>query len=204
MPIVYGKRLVDAESTAGGVLARFGDGSTATADLLIGADGIRSRVRTLIDPRPTTWAEAHQTPPGQWLHRLREVYADDVPAHQALAHTEPADVVAIGSIGTMPSVPHWCRDRMVLVGDAVHAPSPSSGQGASLAVESAVQLARCLRDHPDLPTALSAYEGLRRPRVEKVLRPGQRGVGATLTGGAAVRARTRRWRPPKSVAATAR
>jgi len=34
----------------------------------------------------------------------------------------------------------------VLVGDAVHAPSNSTGQGASLAMESAVQLARCLRD----------------------------------------------------------
>ena len=45
-----GKRLVDAEESADGVTARFADGSTATADVLIGADGIRSRVRTLIDP----------------------------------------------------------------------------------------------------------------------------------------------------------
>ncbi|WP_345599527.1 FAD-dependent monooxygenase [Thermocatellispora tengchongensis] len=44
-------------------------------------------------------------------------------------------------------VPHWRRGRMVLVGDAVHAPSNSSGQGAALAIESAVLLARCLRDH---------------------------------------------------------
>ncbi|AEB43721.1 FAD-dependent monooxygenase [Micromonospora maris] len=245
VPIVHGKRLVDAESTTDGVLARFGDGSTATADLLIGADGIRSRVRTLIDPaapdpqvlpllnlggaaryavpdadpeamylvfgsrgffgywvepdgrtawfanvpdpRPTTWAEANQTPPDQWLHRLREVYADDVPAHQVLAHTDAADVVAIGSIESMPSVPHWYRDRMVLVGDAVHAPSPSSGQGASLAVESAVQLARCLRDHPDLPAALTAYERLRRPRVEKVVRRGRQTTSTKTAGPVAKR-----------------
>jgi 2-polyprenyl-6-methoxyphenol hydroxylase-like FAD-dependent oxidoreductase len=57
---------------------------------------------------------------------------------------------------------------MVLVGDAVHAPSSSSGQGASLAAESAIQLARCLRDIPDLTSAFAAYERLRRPRVEKV------------------------------------
>ena len=49
----------------------------------------------------------------------------------------------------MPPVPHWWRGRMVLVGDAVHAPSNSTGQGASLAIESGVELARCLRDLPD-------------------------------------------------------
>ena len=56
----------------------------------------------------------------------------------------------------------------MLVGDSVHAPSNSSGQGASLAIESAVQLARCLRDLPDHASAFAAYEGVRRPRVEGV------------------------------------
>jgi FAD-dependent urate hydroxylase len=57
---------------------------------------------------------------------------------------------------------------MVLVGDAAHATSPSSGQGASLAFESAVQLARCLRDLPH-PEAFRAYENLRRTRVERII-----------------------------------
>jgi 2-polyprenyl-6-methoxyphenol hydroxylase-like FAD-dependent oxidoreductase len=57
---------------------------------------------------------------------------------------------------------------MVLVGDAAHAPSSTSGQGASLAVESAIQLARCLRDLPDPESAFAAYERLRRTRVEKI------------------------------------
>lgn len=68
----------------------------------------------------------------------------------------------------MPSVPRWHRGRMMLVGDAVHAPSNSSGQGASLAIESAVEPARCLRDLPDAPTAFAAYESLRRRRVERI------------------------------------
>jgi 2-polyprenyl-6-methoxyphenol hydroxylase-like FAD-dependent oxidoreductase len=57
---------------------------------------------------------------------------------------------------------------MVLVGDAVHAPSNSTGQGASMAIESAVQLARCLRDFDSPAPAFAAYERIRRPRVEKV------------------------------------
>ena len=44
---------------------------------------------------------------------------------------------------------------MVLVGDAAHAPNHSSGQGVSLAVESAVELARCLRDI-DVPIMMGA------------------------------------------------
>src|SRR5436190_3805068 len=68
----------------------------------------------------------------------------------------------------MPGVPRWYRGRFVLVGDAVHAPSNSSGQGASLAIESAIQLARCLRDIADPAAAFATYEGLRRRRVERV------------------------------------
>jgi FAD-dependent urate hydroxylase len=48
--IEHDKRIVSAEETADGVTAHFEDGSSATADVLIGADGIRSTVRKLIDP----------------------------------------------------------------------------------------------------------------------------------------------------------
>src|SRR5258708_20143631 len=46
----YGKRLVGAIEGPNSVTAKFDDGCTATADVLIGADGVRSTVRTLIDP----------------------------------------------------------------------------------------------------------------------------------------------------------
>src|ERR687889_1348005 len=48
--VEYDKRLVDAEPTPGGVVARFEDGTEAEGDLLIGADGIHSRTRRIIDP----------------------------------------------------------------------------------------------------------------------------------------------------------
>jgi 2-polyprenyl-6-methoxyphenol hydroxylase-like FAD-dependent oxidoreductase len=40
----------------------------------------------------------------------------------------------------------WQRGRVVLVGDAAHATSPSSGQGASMAIDDAVVLGKCLLD----------------------------------------------------------
>ena len=226
-----------------GITARFADGSTATADVLIGADGIHSTVRTLIDPtapgpeivpllnfgaaadfavqaapdamyfvfgkraflgywvqpdgrtswfsnlprrEPMTIAQARAVPAEEWLRQLREIYADDVPARDILRHTSSDQLASFGSMEIMPSVPHWHRGRMVLVGDSAHAPSSSSGQGASLAAESAVQLARCLRDLPDLPSALETYEALRRPRVEKVAKRAAKTNNSKALGPAAI------------------
>ncbi|MEU2613558.1 NAD(P)/FAD-dependent oxidoreductase [Micromonospora sp. NPDC007271] len=223
--IEHGKRLVDVRETAGGITARFADGSTATADVLIGADGIRSTVRTLIDSdaagprftgllgfeavarheveaepgtmtfaygrnayylywpepgggtrwganlpqeRPMSLTEARAVPPADWMRTLRAAYGDDDPGGELLRTSREDELLTVGSLHIMPPVRHWHRGRMVLVGDAAHAPSNSSGQGASLAIESAVQLARCLRDLPDLPSAFAAYEQLRRGRVEGI------------------------------------
>jgi 2-polyprenyl-6-methoxyphenol hydroxylase-like FAD-dependent oxidoreductase len=69
------------------------------------------------------------------------------------AETTSETLQAVGGLHIMPPVPHWHRGRLVMVGDAVHAPSNSTGQGASLAMESALQLARCLRGLPDAQAA---------------------------------------------------
>lgn len=61
---------------------------------------------------------------------------------------------------------------MAVIGDAAHAVSPMTTQGASLAIEDAVMLARCLRDVSPVPEALRAFEGLRRERAEAIARSG--------------------------------
>ncbi|MFI6040412.1 FAD-dependent oxidoreductase [Nocardia sp. NPDC051321] len=254
----YDKKLVSVSETADAVTATFADGSTATADVLIGADGIRSTVRTLIDPaapgpeyggvlsfggiargsdvvtkdgmmyfafgqhflgyygvpagamigvgrggrddpnsgdsdkntvwfaslprtEPMTAAETTAISNAEWLTRLRELYAGHLPGEALLAHTAPEDVTVVGPMELMPSVPTWHRGRIVLVGDSAHAPSSSSGQGASLAIESAVELARCLRDLP-VPAAFAAYERLRRPRVTAIA-DGARGTNKAKAEG---------------------
>ncbi|WP_232661908.1 FAD-dependent monooxygenase [Pseudonocardia sp. TRM90224] len=48
--LTAGKRLVHTSDTDSGVTATFTDGTTVHGDLLIGADGLRSTVRTQIDP----------------------------------------------------------------------------------------------------------------------------------------------------------
>jgi 2-polyprenyl-6-methoxyphenol hydroxylase-like FAD-dependent oxidoreductase len=123
-------------------------------------------------PRRTsmTPAQARAFGADEWMRLLREAFAGDrTPALDFLRRTDPADLLITGALEDIPTVPVWSRGRMVLVGDAAHATSPSSGQGASLAVESAVQLARCLRDLP-YEEAFAAYERLRRARVERIIK----------------------------------
>jgi FAD-dependent urate hydroxylase len=64
-----------------------------------------------------------------------------------------------------------------LVGDAAHAMLPSAGQGASLAMEDALVLARCLRDAPDTERAFTIFEGLRKERVERIAAEARRNSG---------------------------
>jgi FAD-dependent urate hydroxylase len=77
----------------------------------------------------------------------------------------------------------------VLIGDAVHATSPSSGQGASLALEDAVVLAKCLRDVRDPAVAFATFARLRRERVERIVAHGKRSGDGKAQGrvGAAIR-----------------
>ena len=71
---------------------------------------------------------------------------------------------------------------MIVIGDAAHAAAPSSGQGASMAVEDAVVLARCLRDLPDTGQAFATYERLRRGRVERIVAHGARTSNSKAAG----------------------
>jgi len=70
---LHGKRLVAIEDAATCVTARFADGTLASGDVLIGADGINSIVRTVIDPA----APAAQGVP---LSRMNTIsYGEDNP-----------------------------------------------------------------------------------------------------------------------------
>ncbi|MBB4906324.1 FAD-dependent oxidoreductase [Actinophytocola algeriensis] len=233
--IEYGKRLTSASSTPDGVTATFADGGTAHGDLLVGADGLRSTTRAIIDPsapppryvpllnaggyargvgldaepgrmhmafgrncfyayvvHPSgdVWWFANPRQPRElsreelaqvpWREKLLGLFSrEDGPATDLIDATE--EIFAGWNTYDFPRVPVWHRDRTVIVGDAAHATSPASGQGASMAIEDAVTLGKCLRDIGELPAAFARYEGLRRERVERVVKQGKRnGDGKSL------------------------
>jgi FAD-dependent urate hydroxylase len=231
--IEYGKEFVASREGDDGVTAIFADGSEASADVLIGADGIHSAVRRHIDPagagpefgdlcgfggwvddlgleptdgayrmvfgkrgffahfvaadgrtlwfaniaseQPLSIAEAEAIPAERWLTELRETFTEDrCPALAILDRVRPADLMTTGTALRLPTPARWHRGRCIILGDAAHATSSSSGQGASMAIESALQLAMELRDADSIGSAFDSYERVRRPRVEKVIAHGKR------------------------------
>jgi 2-polyprenyl-6-methoxyphenol hydroxylase-like FAD-dependent oxidoreductase len=81
------------------------------------------------------------------------------------------------NVTDVQSLPAWHRGRIMLIGDAAHAVSPNSGQGASLALEDAMYLAKLLRDCDDFQEAYARFERDRKPRAEKVAAEGRRRAG---------------------------
>ncbi|WP_344397629.1 NAD(P)/FAD-dependent oxidoreductase [Streptomyces vastus] len=107
---------------------------------------------------------AHGTP-AQWRERLLPLLREDATPAADIVAASTDDILATNATEIPPGAP-WRSGRMLVIGDAAHAASPAAGQGASMAMEDAVILAKALRDTPDTDTALSVYETLRRPRVE--------------------------------------
>jgi salicylate hydroxylase len=90
----------------------------------------------------------------------------------------------------LPRLPRWIRGRVVLLGDAAHAPLPHQGQGAGLAIEDAYALGTLLAKDglEDYGTALQAFQQLRKRRTSLVQAYSRAGGRAyKLTGDAAKR-----------------
>jgi 2-polyprenyl-6-methoxyphenol hydroxylase-like FAD-dependent oxidoreductase len=122
----------------------------------------------------------------EWLRRLLSLVRDDAGPAADLVRNGRLELAGDNTYD-LGHVPTWFRGRMVIIGDAAHAPSPSSGQGASMALEDAVVLAQALRDHAegdhaDVPAAFAAYEKARRERVEKIVAAGARSSSSKIPG----------------------
>ena len=236
-----GRRFTSARRDGDKVVATFANGSTETADLLIGADGVHSIIRKLIDPSapdgryvgltnfggitsggivptpdlaPETWdftfgrraffgaqqasngdivwfvnaprapisrEERAATTDAQWQRWLASLFGDDAGPAAALIRAGRLELSG-DSTHDLPHVPVWHRDRMIIIGDAAHAPAPSSGQGASMALEDAVVLAQALRDTSSIEAGFATYERARRERVERIVMQGARSSSAKTPG----------------------
>ncbi|MBN8735611.1 MAG: FAD-dependent monooxygenase [Xanthomonadales bacterium] len=251
----WNRQLERIEQDAQGATAFFGDGTRDSGHALVGADGIRSRVREHVlpdAPKPSftglvgyggvvpreamdaddaidsdlmtlcfgnarflgyaPYGDAKDGGMGWWsalpsaapldadtlrtlgdaanLRRLLETgrgWFGPVPG--LLEHT--IRCLAF-NLFDMPSLPRWSRERVGLIGDAAHAMSPHSGQGASMALEDALVLGTVLQHHRDAPQqAFAEFERVRRGRVERAIALGRRSGDAKNKGALAAWLQTR-------------
>ena len=221
----FGHRVTGIDATGEGARLNLADGGTAVFDLVIGADGIRSSLRTALfgpeHPRFTGlvayravvpragldipnldaftkwWGQTPQIqlvtfplnrgeeiflfatlPQEDWLHEswtmrgnvaeLCAAYAGFHP--QARTLLDAVTEVMKSALYVREPMPSWSRGNVTLLGDACHPMVPFMAQGACMAIEDAVVLARALEGagRPSVAPALRRYEEARKARTARV------------------------------------
>lgn len=112
------------------------------------------------------WSEEGWTLPGD-VADLTRAYADFHPDARRLL--DALDAVTRSALHVRDPMPQWARGRATLLGDAAHPMVPFMAQGACMAIEDAVVLARALGDvTEEIRAALARYETERKPRTARV------------------------------------
>jgi 2-polyprenyl-6-methoxyphenol hydroxylase-like FAD-dependent oxidoreductase len=117
----------------------------------------------------------------EWKQYLTAAHADD-PSHITEIIQSTEDEIGKWPLYDLPALDTWHEGPVCLIGDAAHATPPHNGHGASMALEDAIVLAKCLRDIPEIEDALETFENLRKERVEKVAKQARQiGKQKTMT-----------------------
>lgn len=113
------------------------------------------------------WTEEGWTLPGD-VEDLRAAYADFHPDARRLL--DACEEVTRSALHVRDPMPRWSRGHATILGDAAHPMVPFMAQGACMAIEDAVVLARALSGPgaDDVEAALAAYEEERKPRTARI------------------------------------
>jgi 2-polyprenyl-6-methoxyphenol hydroxylase-like FAD-dependent oxidoreductase len=220
--IRLGTTVDSIDSSGSSVSVLFCDGSRGIYDLVVGCDGLNSRVRRLLfnAPEPKyagyfSWRmivkrpKEVECPIEMWGRGCRlglvpisedelycfttlngppvgRDYAGDPPErrvarfHDAFGNfrgsapavleqvVEPSQLIPTDLEDVMLDT--WVKGRVALLGDAAHAMTPNLGQGAAMAIEDAIVLARLLAESRGVEEAFASYQSIRFPRVKAMQR----------------------------------
>ena len=111
----------------------------------------------------------------KWRNKISHLYDKD--AKYITDFIKNEDNISRVPLYDLEFLPTWHKGLVCLVGDSAHATTPHAGQGASMAMESAITLAKCLRDLPNTQEAFTKYQQLRKERVEKMIAMARRSGG---------------------------
>jgi len=224
--IKLGKSVTGVVNEAEATVIEFADGTTEPVDVIVGADGIHSSVRSSIfgednpkftgivsyravfprdkvdalpnldaftkwwgptpDVQIVTFPLTHgkeifvfaTTPQEGWTQEgwtlagdvveLREAYKDFHPEARALL--EACTEVTKSALHVREPMSRWSQHHATLLGDAAHPMVPFMAQGACMAIEDAVVLARALEGavRESVPQALGTYQTARMERTADI------------------------------------
>lgn len=235
--IEYNKKLKAITQTKNSVTAIFEDETSATADFLIGADGIHSATRKAIfsDASKITYTGQLGTGgfttiknPNQYFGSINMTFGKEAFFGYAISNknevwwfnnidqpTEPnqlilnkkeqqelkakllalhkndplpiteiitnAEQISCYPIYDIPFLKQWHKGNVCLIGDAAHATAPHIGQGASLALEDTIVLAKCIRDIPNINDAFKMFQSLRQERAEHIVKSARKTGDTKMT-----------------------
>ncbi len=230
----FGRRLLGfTSSPGGGMRLTFEDGSMAQADLVIGADGVDSRVREILQGEapptytgvvayraifPTAllggqglladtskwWSDERLpakedrhfiiyylttrrdevyfvtgSPEPHWDSGIASISVDMQEIRSCYEGFHPEVIRVIEAcpqaskwpLLTRPPLKRWYEGRIALLGDACHPMKPHMGQGANMAIEDGVVLARCvIACDGEADAAFPMYQNTRFARASRVQR----------------------------------
>ncbi|CAN0089300.1 unnamed protein product [Phaeothamnion confervicola] len=206
-----------------GATLQFEDGTTTSAPIAIGADGVQSRVRASLfgADRPeftgivawrgliprakvpagvkmdvgTNWVgpgghvvqypvrggkllnfvgllERDDWRVESWtVQGTKDEFANDFRNWNAAIHEciRSVDVPYKWALFARPPMKAWTQGRVTLLGDACHSMLPMLAQGAVMALEDGMVLARCIKKYGVQPEALQRYEAVRRERANRAV-----------------------------------
>jgi len=210
--------------TRDSVTLTFADGRSASGDLLIGADGIKSTIRAQVlgasnatftgyvswralvpasrlpanfmervctnwvGPaahviayylrrgeivnfvglvEDDAWRDESWTVRAPW-ERLKADFAPWNPTVQTLIDAMDKDQCYRWAMYDRAPVSGWSTAHVTLLGDAAHPTLPFMAQGAAMAIEDGMVLARALEATPSIARALELYERSRRERTARI------------------------------------
>jgi 2-polyprenyl-6-methoxyphenol hydroxylase-like FAD-dependent oxidoreductase len=113
--------------------------------------------------------------PASWKDEALQLFRDWVsPVPEVIEATDPGAILKHEMEDRLP-VRKWGRGRVTLLGDAAHLTTPNLGQGACMALEDALVLARSLAENVmDISAGLRRYESLRYARTAFLTREARR------------------------------
>jgi len=147
------------------------------------------------------WWSTFETddPPSRDNLDPEEIKADMRKRHANSADPVIRDIIAKAEVDSiyptwvLPDLPHWGENGIVLVGDAAHALSPTTGQGASQALEDAQTLSLLLtqtlkraydagsegassaeREKDAVAVSLKLLYSIRQPRIQAIAERGRK------------------------------